>query len=97
MELPHADQAVIEPTKLHGYLLSTSHPVGRFKARFFRGLGYSAQQWERLEADLRAQHLAADAATLASTTYGQKFEIRAILEGPTGRAKVVVTAYPGEP
>jgi len=32
--LPNADEAVIEPAKLRDYLLSTTHPLGRFKARF---------------------------------------------------------------
>ena len=111
VKLPRADQAVVEPTKLHGYVLSTSHPVGRFKARFFERLGYSAEHWARFEADLRSQHLANDADELESTQYGQKYEIRAMLNGPTGQADVVsvwlirhgesiprfVTAYPGEP
>jgi len=26
---------VIDPAKLHGYLLAASHPLGRFKPRFF--------------------------------------------------------------
>lgn len=89
MKLPCADQAVIEPTKLHGYVLSTDHPVGRFKARFFEGLGYSVQAWARFEADLLSQHLAKEADELESTRYGQKYEIRAILRGPTGEANVV--------
>ena len=87
MKLPHADQAVIEPTKLHGYLLSTSHPVGRFKARFFGRLGYSAERWERLEADLRVEHLAADAEAQESTPHGQKYQIRAILKWTDGTSQ----------
>ena len=54
MRLPNADQAVIEPQKLHGYLLSPSHPVGRFKARFFTALGYAAEHWQDFESDLRS-------------------------------------------
>jgi hypothetical protein len=37
--LPNADRAVIEPAKLRDYLLSTVHPLGRFKARFCTALG----------------------------------------------------------
>jgi hypothetical protein len=36
--LPHAERAIVDPAKLHGYVLSASHPVGRFKARFFAAL-----------------------------------------------------------
>lgn len=45
---------VIDPVKLRDYLLSRTHPVGRFKAASFLSLGYSADNWARLEADLRA-------------------------------------------
>lgn len=110
MKLPNADRAVIEPEKLHRYLLSDTHPVGRFKARFFLGLGYLSEEWSRLEADLRSQHLTQDATLGPSSPYGQKYEIRAPLLGPAGRkAQLVsvwvvlihedfprfVTAYPG--
>jgi hypothetical protein len=33
--LPNPDRAVIDPVKLHGYLLAASHPLGRFTPRFF--------------------------------------------------------------
>jgi len=52
VKIPNATRAVIEPVKLHGYLLSESHPVGRFKAAFFLRLGYSGKDWQRLEEDL---------------------------------------------
>jgi hypothetical protein len=55
--LPNADRAEIDPEKLHGYLLSLAHPVGRFKARFFTALGYSAARWRELDVDFRTQHL----------------------------------------
>ena len=110
MRLPNADQAIIEPRKLHGYLLSTSHPVGRFKARFFAALGYDAQTWQAFEADLRTQHLTADAELSETLPEGQLFTIRAILNGRNGQSASVrsvwfvptatgvprfVTAYPG--
>ena len=110
MPLPDADVAEIDPQKLHGYILSHTHPVGRFKARFFAALGYSAARWQELEADLRIQHLTQDAQPGESLPEGQRFTIRAILKGPNGQSAVVlsvwfiaaaggaprfVTAYPG--
>jgi hypothetical protein len=35
MKLPNGDRALIEPEKVRDYLLSTTHPVGRFKAAYF--------------------------------------------------------------
>jgi hypothetical protein len=37
--LPGVDAAVVDPAKIRDYLLSDSHPVGRFKCTFFVVLG----------------------------------------------------------
>lgn len=111
MVLPNADRAQIDPDKLRGYLLSSSHPIGRFKARFFNALGFSADAWQELEQAFRIQHLTQDAQPADATKQGQKYTIRAILIGPNGQAASVVsvwfletggnaprfiTAYPGD-
>lgn len=83
MLIPNTDRAVIEPAKLHDYLLSRTHPIGRFKAAFFQALGYSSADWRQLEADIRSQHLHKDAAADEPTPYGRKFVIRATLVGPS--------------
>ena len=99
MQIPNADRAIIDPAKLHGYLLSRSHPVGRFKAAFFLALGYSTEDWRRLEADLRSQHLSKDATAEARTSHGQKYAIHGTLVGPSGSSAGVVSVWfvrPGE-
>ncbi|MGH7407240.1 MAG: DUF6883 domain-containing protein [Candidatus Methylomirabilales bacterium] len=93
MRLPNADRAVIEPAKLHAYLLSRTHPLGRLKAAFFFGLGCSSEDWRRLAADLRSQHLTRDATPRESSRYGKKWEIRAPLEGPSGNLADVVSVW----
>jgi len=110
--LPNADEAVIDPAKLHGYLLSATHPLGRFKARFFDALGFSSDRWQELESARRTQHLTQDAAPGPVMRSGRKYTIRAILTGPNGQSAAVVsvwfirsgeeaprfvTAYPGDP
>jgi len=40
VKLPNADRVRIDERKVRGYLLSPSHPVGRFKARVFAALGF---------------------------------------------------------
>jgi len=111
MALPNAHRAIIDRSKLSGYVLSSSHPIGRFKARFFYGLGYDPEDPDRLSDDLRFQHLVREAVERSTSKYGTRFEIRGPLTGPNGRrAEVVsvwfvrseedfprfVTAYPGE-
>jgi hypothetical protein len=53
VNIPGAERAVVDPSKIRDYLLSESHPVGRFKASFFIALGYSAAAWEVLAVDLQ--------------------------------------------
>jgi hypothetical protein len=93
LHIPNADRAVIELAKLRDYLLSPTHPVGRFKAAVFLALGYSASGWDRLEADLRSQHLPHDAVAADPTAYGQKYIIRATLVGPAGQSARMVTVW----
>ena len=111
MRLPNAERALIDRVKLEHYLLSTSHPIGRFKARFFAALGFTADRREVLDQALRDQHLPKHAEAGAPDEDGQRFIIRAILRGPAGASDMVVsvwfmrtgedqarfvTAYPGE-
>jgi len=91
--IPNPDRAVIEPAKLHAYLLSRTHPIGRFKAAFFQALGYSSEDWRQLEADLRSQHLPEEATADEPTPYGRKYVIRATLVGPSGSSAVLVTVW----
>ena len=93
MRIPNADRGVIESAKVHGYLLSRSHPVGRFKAAFFLALGYSPDGWRQLEADLRSQHLSQGAVLEERTQYGQKYAIRATLVGPSGSSADVTSVW----
>jgi hypothetical protein len=93
LPIPNADRAVIEPTKLHDYLLSRTHPIGRFKAAFFQALGYSSEDWRQLEADLRSQHLPKGAAADEPTPYGRKYVIRATLIGPGGASAALVSVW----
>jgi len=70
MKLPAAERAVIAPAKIRDYLLSTSHPVGRFKAPFFASLGYTNANWPRLEEDLRDLAVSGDAELGKRSPYG---------------------------
>jgi len=93
MKLPNAKGALIEPAKIRDYLLSASHPIGRFKYKFFSRLGYTSEQWERLEADLLNLAVTGEAIIGESTEYGQKYEVRGMLKGPSGRQAEVVSVW----
>jgi hypothetical protein len=112
LKLPNPHNAVIDDAKLRDYLVSRTHPVGRFKAAFFGVLGYTQENWQQLAEDLRRQHLPHDAELGERVRYGQKYRILAEMRGPSGRTANVesiwivleneafprfVTAYPGAP
>jgi hypothetical protein len=84
LHIPNADRAVIESAKLYAYLLSRNHPIGRFKATFFLTLGYSSDNWQQMEADLRRQ------------PSGRSAEVVSVWVVRTGEDfPRFVTAYPG--
>ena len=93
MELPAREHVQIESAKVRDYLLSKAHPVGRFKAAFFEALGYSAEDWPQLESDLRDLAITGDATLGRHTKYGQHYEVRGTLRGPSGRDAQVTTIW----
>ncbi len=92
MKLPTGG-AIVDDAKIRDYLLSLEHPVGRFKAVFFGILGYQREDWQRLRHDLLAILEVGDAVARPSRSFGQKYEVRGTLRGPTGRRAEVVTVW----
>src|SRR5258706_11810323 len=93
VRLPNADRAVVEDAKVRDYLLSPTHPVGRFKSVFFIALGFSVDQWEILRDALLDLARVGDASPGQASPFGLKFEIRAILRGLSGRQADVMTVW----
>jgi len=93
MKLPNLENAVIEPSKLTEYLLNVEHKRGGDKARLLIQFGYSRDNWQQLEADIRQYHLNADINVVRETPYGTRYEISQFLQTPTGRPLLVKTAW----
>jgi hypothetical protein len=91
--LPNSERAVVDDAKVRDYLLSPSHPVGRFKSAFFSALGFSVDDWQALRNVLLDVAQSGDAILGQPSPFGQKFEIRATLTGPSGRQAKVVTVW----
>ena len=110
MKVPNCRLARIDTAKIRDYLLSSVHPVGRFKSAFFASLGYSSGDWRRFEADLRGHLQDHEVVRTQPSRYGMKYVVRGNLTGPSGAADVLtvwivldgesaprfITAYPGE-
>jgi hypothetical protein len=89
MKLPAHTQIARE--KLTGYLL-VRRPVGD-KSEFLKQAGYTLDNPQRLEEDIRKQILAQDAVSLEKTNYGELFEIRGSLAGPNKKVLKVKTVW----
>jgi hypothetical protein len=108
VRLPNAEKAIIDPRKIRDYLLSSVHPVGRFKSHFFGRLGFSGETWHEFRRQLEGIALHEDAEISGRTDYGQKYIVRGTIAGMAGSVKVLtvwivldgedvprfVTAYP---
>ena len=93
MKLPGAERAIVEPPKVRDYLLSFEHPVGRSKARFFAALGFHRDRWAELQRALLSLAQNGEAELDPATEFGQKYVVRGMLEGPAGRAAMIVSAW----
>ena len=93
MKIPNSNLAVIEPSKLTDYLLNTEHKRGGTKAKLLVHFGYSLENWQQLEADIRKYHLDLDVNVVKETAYGIKYEISANLLTPINRHLLVKTVW----
>jgi len=89
MKLP--ENTLIAAEKLTQYLLVLRKRND--KSRWLAQAGYTLENWQLLEADLRTQILSLDAIPTENTKYGQMYEIRGKLAGPNGRTLVVCTMW----
>ena len=92
-KLTNYQNAVISEQKLRDYLLSPTHPIGKYKAKFLEQAGYERKKWKILEKDLREQHLTKEAKKVDKNDFGQKFVIKAPLTGPNGATIAVTTVW----
>lgn len=93
MKLPYGNDAVVPSRKLTGYLLSETHPVGRSKASFFRGLGFNDDNIQRLEDALLAIARDEDVVMVSSSRHGAKYVIDGRIKTPRGGAVALRTVW----
>ena len=89
MKLPGADRVRIDERKIRGYLLSRTHPVGRFKARVFAALGFDESSTQALVSELRRIAAHGEVAGLEDTEFGRKYTVPGDLKGSAGSAQVL--------
>ncbi len=76
-------ETVITPEKIINYLLIAKKRND--KSKWLNDAGYTQENWQIFENDLRTQILSCDAVPTAKNDYGQMYEIRGTLSGPNGK------------
>lgn len=93
MKIPNSDHAIVEPSKLIDYLLNSEHKRGGAKAKLLLQFGYSLENWQQLESDIRKFHLVADVNVVKETAYGMRYEVSANMLTPIDRQLFVKTVW----
>jgi hypothetical protein len=93
MILPNREKAFVPTPKLHDYLLSTSHSVGKSKAKFFRRFGFNDSSASSLEEGLLSIAQTEEVLSVLPTAFGTKYTIDGALMTPLGTAINVRTVW----
>ncbi len=89
MKLP--ENTLIAQDKLTQYLLVKKKRND--KSQWLAQAGYTINNWQLLEYDLRTQILSLDALQIDDINYGTMYEIRGKLTGPNGIDLLVCTVW----
>jgi len=84
MSLPNAEGAQVDPKKLKEYLLSETHPIGRSKAKFFRGLGFDESNFGILEEGLIGIAKTEEVLEAEPSPHGIKYVVDGFITTPSG-------------
>jgi hypothetical protein len=93
MKLPHVAKARVERKKIVEYLLSSSHPDGSAKARFFVRFGFSSDEWKIFARALRQHGRVHDVSSSIESKYGRRYSVDGLIETPDGRNPKVRTVW----
>ncbi len=93
MKLPGVERAVIDDAELRDYLISDSHSVGKYKARFFATLGYDAANWTRLADELLRHAAENEVESTEATAFGTKYRVVGALRGQNGKSARILVVW----
>jgi len=96
MKLPNAERAIIPSDKLSDYLLSKSHLIGRWKARFFLSIGFSEEKADELKDALMNVAKNGEIKRTIKTDFGVKYVVEGVIWGPSGRRAAIRTIWIAE-
>jgi hypothetical protein len=93
MKLPNAEHAIIPSDKLSDYLLSKSHLIGRWKARFFLSIGFREEKADELREALMNVAKNGEVKSAITTDFGAKYVVEGVILGTSGRKAAIRTVW----
>jgi hypothetical protein len=95
--LPNCEKAYVPKEKLSNYLLSETHAVGRAKARYFRSIGYTAENADDLADSLVMIARSEGVFQEIASDFGTKYVIDGELVTPMGTSVQLRTVWVIDP
>jgi hypothetical protein len=86
------ETARVDRAKIVDYLLGSSSVAAVAKARFFGGMGFTADRWEELADALRRQAASA-VVTTKTSDWGTKKVATGPIDAPNGRRYKIATVW----
>ena len=93
MKLPFRERAYVAPSKVADYLLSQTHPVGRWKAKVFRAAGFDETNVSELEEALLSVVRSQDVSSVERSAHGTKYVVEGEIGTPSGRRLTLRTVW----
>lgn len=93
MKLPYNKNVIIPKEKLTKYVLSETHAVGKFKAKFFLKFGFDETNISVFKDALKTIAESEEVKEELSSTYGTKYLIDSKMKTPSGKTIKVRTVW----
>ena len=91
MKLPNHKNASVSLSKISNYLISETHPVGKWKAKIFLSHGYTPTTIDALRDGLLSIAHEEEVKGIVNSKYGTKYIIDGNLKTPNGQELIVKT------
>lgn len=93
MRLPNYNKATILKEKLKNYVLSETHSTGKFKAKFFRRIGFNETNIDSFVKALRKIAKSEEIKEEIIFEYGTKYILDGRIDSPIGKNVMVRTIW----
>jgi hypothetical protein len=93
MKLPYAANARVDREKIVAYLLSSSHPDGASKARYFTAFGFRTSRWQIFARALKEHGENCEVISSVESVYGTRYSVDGLMIAPDGRNPKIRTVW----